>query len=98
MYADLLNRLRESAQEMRDDSERTGYIEPDALLDEAADVIEQTTQLLLKYIAHVAVAEGINFATDINLSPADMGDLHFTEEEVQQLQKEFFPLVGKSVV
>lgn len=49
--------------------------------------------LLIKYICHVAIAEGVNFALDVNLCPAGMGDLEFTEDEKKVLADEIFPRV-----
>lgn len=51
--------------------------------------------LLVKYIAHVATAEGETFALDVNLSPAGMGLLEFTDDEVRELENEIFPAVKK---
>lgn len=49
--------------------------------------------LLIKYVCHVAVAEGVSFATDLNLSPAEMKDMEFTDEEERFLKEEVFPVV-----
>lgn len=45
--------------------------------------------LLLKYVAHVAAAEGDDFAFSTNISPCDMLNLSFTEEEKEELKKVF---------
>lgn len=51
--------------------------------------------LLIKYASHVATAEGEGFALDVNLSPARMGTLEFTDEEAYELENEIFPVVKK---
>lgn len=51
--------------------------------------------LLIKYVSHVAAAEGEGFALNVNLSPAEMGTLEFTDEEVYELENEIFPVVKK---
>lgn len=51
--------------------------------------------LLMKYIMHVSVAEGVDFATNVNLSPAGMGEFEFTDEEKDTLTKEYFPEVRR---
>lgn len=43
--------------------------------------------LLLKYVAHVAASEGGDFAFSANISPCDMLNLSFTEEEKEELKK-----------
>lgn len=51
--------------------------------------------LLVTYICHIAVAEGESFALDVNLSPAGMGELGFTDEEKRVLEEEIFPEVRR---
>ncbi|MCK5385796.1 MAG: hypothetical protein KAJ39_01335 [Gammaproteobacteria bacterium] len=50
-------------------------------------------QLLTKYVANVAAAEGIAFATNPDLSPCGMLSMGFTDEEIQVLESEIFPTV-----
>jgi len=47
--------------------------------------------LLVKYCAHLAMAEGIDFATDANLSPASMMSMAFSEEDRAVLEEDIFP-------
>lgn len=47
-------------------------------------------RLLIKYVVHVGSAEGIDFATSVNLSPAGMGDQSFTDEEKAILESQIF--------
>jgi len=54
---------------------------------------EQWKALLIKYVAHNAAAEGVNYATDVDLAPCDMLDMEFSEDEKQVLELEIFPSV-----
>lgn len=48
-------------------------------------------ELLIKYVAHVAAAEGISFATDTNLAPCKMLSMEFTDDEKKILTDDIFP-------
>lgn len=49
--------------------------------------------LLIKYVSHVAAAEGVSFATDVDLAPCGMRSMEFTDKEKSILKQEVFPLV-----
>jgi hypothetical protein len=49
--------------------------------------------LLVKYVAHVAAAEGSSFATDYyRMSPCNLLEHEYSVEEAEVLEKEIFPL------
>jgi len=50
--------------------------------------------LLVKYMVHLSVSEGEEFATDFKLmSPANMGDMSWTKEETKILSEDIIPEV-----
>jgi hypothetical protein len=46
--------------------------------------------LLIKYVSHVAAAEGVSFATSIDLAPCKMLSREFTAEEKWALENDIF--------
>lgn len=59
--------------------------------DYMAKTIAGYRQLLIKYVAHVGAAEGIDFATSTNIAPCNMLSMEFTEEEKRELQIAIYP-------
>lgn len=52
--------------------------------------------ILKKYVMHVAQAEGECFACSRNMSPCDMGEDEFTEEEWATLEREILSVVRRN--
>jgi hypothetical protein len=52
-------------------------------------------RLLIRYVAHVAMAEGIDFACKSDMAPCILRGMAWTEEDVDTLYREIFPEVRK---
>lgn len=46
--------------------------------------------LFIKYLCHIGEAEGIDYVTSVNISPARMGPLEFSDDEKKTLENEIF--------